>query len=212
MPNSILPSEARFAYVTFAFQFAEIYVPFVTSPAGSNGTDSCDLKCVPSSIDEPRQRVVPGRVVVAIFCGVTSHVVSQAKPPSTPAELNERAVRRRAVEAVILGMPAVNYERMLQAAIDNGQHVGHIAGQSQRNLCNLLRSDIHAAKQEKEKETFTAWGTEVDGLQAGLGYQPGHKRACSHGEIVRWLFGFPTPAGRKGVLNYISALTAPIAQ
>jgi hypothetical protein len=29
LPSSILPSEARFAHVTFAFQFAEIYVPFV---------------------------------------------------------------------------------------------------------------------------------------------------------------------------------------
>jgi len=35
-------------------------------------------------------------------------------------ELNRRNIERRAVEAVIWGMPAVNYERMLQAAIDNG--------------------------------------------------------------------------------------------
>ncbi len=41
-----------------------------------------------------------------------------------------------------------------------------------------------AAKQEKEKETFTAWGKEVGGLQAGLGFRPGEKRAYSHGEAV----------------------------
>jgi RNA polymerase sigma factor (sigma-70 family) len=41
-----------------------------------------------------------------------------------------------------------------------------------------------AAKQEKEQEPFTAWGTEVDGLQAGLGYPPGAKRAYHHGETV----------------------------
>src|SRR6185295_5880099 len=35
-------------------------------------------------------------------------------------ELNRRSIERRAVEAVIWGMPAVNFERMLQAAIDNG--------------------------------------------------------------------------------------------
>ena len=34
----------------------------------------------------------------------------------TPDELAERSIHRRAVEAVIWGMPAVNYERMLQAA------------------------------------------------------------------------------------------------
>ena len=40
-------------------------------------------------------------------------------PAKTPG-LKERAVARRAVEAVIWGMPAVNFDRMLRAAIDNG--------------------------------------------------------------------------------------------
>jgi RNA polymerase sigma factor (sigma-70 family) len=39
-----------------------------------------------------------------------------------------------------------------------------------------------AAKQEKEKETFTVWGKEVDGLQAGMGFRPGEKRPHHHGE------------------------------
>ena len=38
----------------------------------------------------------------------------------TPDTLLERSIHRRAVEAVIWGIPAVNYERMLQAAVDNG--------------------------------------------------------------------------------------------
>lgn len=38
------------------------------------------------------------------------------------------------------------------------------------------------AKLEKEKEAFTAWGKEIDGLQAGLGFRPGQKRAYRHGE------------------------------
>ena len=32
----------------------------------------------------------------------------------------EKVLRRRAVEAVIWGMPAVNFDRMLRAAIKNG--------------------------------------------------------------------------------------------
>jgi hypothetical protein len=40
-------------------------------------------------------------------------------------------------------------------------------------------------KQEKEKEAFTAWGKEVGGLQAGLGFHPGQKRAYSPGETVK---------------------------
>ncbi len=41
-----------------------------------------------------------------------------AAPPQgfSAPELQRRSVERRAVEAVIWGMPAVNYERMLQAA------------------------------------------------------------------------------------------------
>lgn len=44
-----------------------------------------------------------------------------------------------------------------------------------------------AALQQKEqgKETFTAWGREVGGLQAGLGYLSGQKRPYSPGETVK---------------------------
>ena len=43
-----------------------------------------------------------------------------------------------------------------------------------------------AAKQQKEKdkEVFTAWGKEIGGLQAGLGFRPGERRAYRHGEEV----------------------------
>ena len=41
-----------------------------------------------------------------------------------------------------------------------------------------------AAKQEKDKEIVTAWGKEVGGLQAGLGFRPGERRAHRHGEEV----------------------------
>ena len=40
--------------------------------------------------------------------------------------LEERAIRRRAVEAVIWGMPAVNFERMLQEAIRHGAAANQI--------------------------------------------------------------------------------------
>jgi len=38
----------------------------------------------------------------------------------TNYNLKERTMFRRAVEAVIWGMPTVNFDRMLKAAIDNG--------------------------------------------------------------------------------------------
>ena len=45
----------------------------------------------------------------------------------TPEQLSERAIHRRAVEAVIWGMPAVNFDLMLQALIEGGGGPNQIA-------------------------------------------------------------------------------------
>jgi RNA polymerase sigma factor (sigma-70 family) len=39
-------------------------------------------------------------------------------------------------------------------------------------------------EQEQEEKDFTAWGKEVGGLQAGLGYRPGEHRVYHHGETA----------------------------
>jgi hypothetical protein len=44
----------------------------------------------------------------------------------TPEDLARRTLERRAVEAVIWGMPAVNYERMLEAATTNGAKLNQV--------------------------------------------------------------------------------------
>src|SRR5438552_14727906 len=49
-------------------------------------------------------------------------------------------------------------------------------------------------KREKEKEAFTAWGKKVGGLQAGLGFRPGEKRAYHHGEKVTLVLRVRNPA------------------
>lgn len=51
--------------------------------------------------------------------------------------------------------------------------------------------------QERE-ESFTSWGKEMGGLQAGLGYHPGQKRAYSHGETVRLVVRIRN-VGKEGV-------------
>lgn len=47
------------------------------------------------------------------------------------------------------------------------------------------KSVAPAAKHEKEG--FTAWGNEVGGLQAGLGFRPGEHRVYHHGETVKFV-------------------------
>ncbi|HET9156573.1 MAG TPA: DUF1254 domain-containing protein, partial [Myxococcaceae bacterium] len=50
-------------------------------------------------------------------------VPAQSRPPFSPAQLTERAVHRRAVEAVIWGMPAVNAELMALEALKAGGEI-----------------------------------------------------------------------------------------
>lgn len=40
-------------------------------------------------------------------------------------------------------------------------------------------------EKEKDEEAFTAWGKEIDGMQAGLGFRPGEHRAYHAGETVK---------------------------
>ena len=58
--------------------------------------------------------------------GEESSTDSSAAASAEAEELNRRSIERRAVEAVIWGMPAVNYERMLQAAIANGAKLNQV--------------------------------------------------------------------------------------
>jgi hypothetical protein len=52
--------------------------------------------------------------------GEDSSTESSAAASTKAEELNRRSIERRAVEAVIWGMPIVNFDRMLQAAIPCG--------------------------------------------------------------------------------------------
>jgi hypothetical protein len=63
--------------------------------------------------------------LVSLIASASIVAQSYAENYSTE-QLTQRAIERRAVEAVIWGMPAVNYERMLQAAIDDGAKLNQV--------------------------------------------------------------------------------------
>ena len=58
--------------------------------------------------------------------------------------------------------------------------------------------------QKEEKEAVTAWGKEVGGLQAGLGYAPGQKRAYSHGETVTLVVRVRNVGKKEVKFQYVS--------
>ena len=60
-------------------------------------------------------------------------------------------------------------------------------------------------KPDPEKEAFTAWGKEVNGLQAGLGFPAGQKRAYSHGETVKLVVRIRNVGKEEVTFQYVPA-------
>jgi len=65
----------------------------------------------------------PNVAFFALTSMLASHIFAET---FSAEELNHRTIQRRAVEAVIWGMPAVNFDRLLQAAIQNGGGANHV--------------------------------------------------------------------------------------
>ena len=59
------------------------------------------------------------------------------------------------------------------------------AGQDDKKTSVEKPVEPAAKQEEKGKEPFTAWGKEVGGLQAGLGFRPGEHRVYHPGETVK---------------------------
>ncbi|MGC4099024.1 MAG: hypothetical protein QM706_18090 [Nitrospira sp.] len=57
---------------------------------------------------------------ISARCNIADYAVAPfataQTPPDSANEVNQQLIHSLAVEAMIWGMPAVNYERMLQAA------------------------------------------------------------------------------------------------
>jgi RNA polymerase sigma factor (sigma-70 family) len=59
-------------------------------------------------------------------------------------------------------------------------------------------------EQKREKEGLTAWGKEIGGLQAGLGFRPGEKRAYSHDETVKLVVRVRNVGKEEVTFEYLS--------
>jgi hypothetical protein len=72
-----------------------------------------------------------GALVIALCLPIYGKAQEAPAKALSADELANRTLLRRAVEAVIWGMPAVNFQRMLDAAIDNGAKANQIVYWSQ---------------------------------------------------------------------------------
>jgi RNA polymerase sigma factor (sigma-70 family) len=85
------------------------------------------------------------------------------------------------------GKVAVQYDQVLgpTEAAERNRALDPALSKLVTGKLELEVKDAEKLPEKKEKEGFTAWGKEVGGLQAGLGYHPGEKRTYYHGEKVK---------------------------
>jgi hypothetical protein len=65
--------------------------------------------------------------------------------------------------------------------------------------------ELEVKEPVKPAEAFTAWGKEVGGLQAGLGFRPSEKRSYTHGETVTLVVRVRNVGKEEVTFNYIPA-------
>ena len=91
------------------------------------------------------------------------------------------------------GKFSLQRERVVGPTSGNPNHPNPALDKLATGKLELEVKEAEKLPEKKEKEGFTAWGkvgrglhkgNEVDGLQVGLGFRPGEKRAYSHGETV----------------------------
>jgi hypothetical protein len=122
-----------------------------------------------------------------VSCTITT-IAAQAVPPSV-ALLAEGVIKAMLVTKLKAAFAVV----LLFGFIATGASVlSHATpGQGNKLLVAAKPADLEEGQSDlpaggpAKRETFTAWGKEVGGLQAGLGYLPGQKRLYRHGESVQ---------------------------
>src|SRR5207248_200241 len=84
------------------------------------------------------------------------------------------------------GKFSLQCERVVGPTSGNPNHPNPTLDELASGKLELVVKDAEKVPEDKEeKEAFTAWGDEINGLQASLGFRPGEKRAYSHGETVK---------------------------
>jgi len=71
-------------------------------------------------------RTIKASILTFLTAIVLTSITMSAYAVTPSTDLSQRMTERRAVEAVVWGMPAVNYDRMLQAALATGAHPNQI--------------------------------------------------------------------------------------
>jgi RNA polymerase sigma factor (sigma-70 family) len=82
------------------------------------------------------------------------------------------------------GKFSIQYERVLGNSTVSAIEIDPALSKIATGKLELEVKEPEKQPQEDKKETFTSWGKEIGGLQAGIGFRPGEKRAYHHGESV----------------------------
>src|SRR5262245_32293205 len=95
----------------------------------------------------------------------------------------------------------IQYERVF-----GNSSIGQIKLDANLSKLATGKLELEVKEAEKqEKETFTVWGKEVGGLQAGVGFPAGQKRAYSHGETVTLVVRIRNVGKEEVTFQYVPA-------
>ncbi|MFL5341456.1 MAG: RNA polymerase sigma factor, partial [Gemmataceae bacterium] len=146
---------------------------------------------------------------VAVSCGALAAVLAQSVASAgVPSQVVSKAIQAASLlaagQVVAVGPVSVKVATLtesvlkammmskLKAAIAVILVLGFIsAGATVATLRSAAQDKPLTANEpvkkppEPDKEAFTAWGKEVGGMQAGLGFRPGENRVYHHGETVK---------------------------
>lgn len=84
-----------------------------------------------------------------------------------------------------VGKFSLQCERVVGPTLSNPNHPNPALDKLATGKLELeVKEAKKPEKPDRDKESVTAWGKEINGLQAGLSFRPGEKRAYAHGETV----------------------------
>ena len=121
---------------------------------------------------------------------------SPAAPPSAPAKRSrytngvltfdpkEKVETRGQLQFTERASSTFSASGIVGPTSGNPNHPNPTLDKLATGKLELEVKDAKKRPKKGEKEGFTAWRKEANGVQAGLGFRPGEKRPYTHGETV----------------------------
>ncbi len=158
---------------------------------------------------EPEITTARGKKVYAVMPPIHGFIVIPTEKVLKPGETVALYEREVAVRGILEEKAAQKTEVSIPTIrVGAGTYKIAFSDFVQRHLVlstGVVEFKVKGTKNSpEEKEAFTAWGKEVGGVQAGLGFRPGERRAYQTGETVRLVVRVRNVGNKKVKVAYFN--------